>query len=377
LDETDIGRLERGETRWPGKLRREAFRAALRVQNDSELGFYIDRVSAATSAEADDVSADMPMPEAASGVIARPVGGAEEDWNSFSVVTSMLAQQRQAVAPAALLILVEAHRDCLLTLFRKAQAAPVRDDIGAMLGEASIVASRLWSAQGNSPMALAHCAYARNLADRLGNVRLSATARIFESNLHSGASTLIHADGDIMTGLRLLDEAATAVDHLGRPARARIAAEQAQAYAALRMRNETEAALERARQAAAEIEDQDRTGLFSDWNTSRLHVYEGTCRLLLQEPATAITHLELATTVLGNDADNANVALAARVDLASAYALAGDLDRACATLGDAYEQLRRIGNLRGISRARRARDGLNRWNTERVVRELDHRMSAA
>jgi hypothetical protein len=48
-DETDIGRLERGENRWPGKRRREAFRAVLQVQTDSEIGFYIDRASAATS----------------------------------------------------------------------------------------------------------------------------------------------------------------------------------------------------------------------------------------------------------------------------------------------------------------------------------------
>jgi tetratricopeptide (TPR) repeat protein len=226
-------------------------------------------------------------------------------------------------------------------------------------------------------MALAHCAYARKLADRYGNIRLGATARIFESNLHSGASTLIQADGDIMTGLRLLDEAATAADHLGAPAQARIAAEQAQAYAALGMRSETEAALERARQAASGITEHERAGLFSDWNPSRVLVYEGTCRLLLAEPAAAVNHLERAAAILDNDSDNTNVALAARVDLASAYALTGHLDMACTTLGETHEQLRRIGNLRGISRARRAREGLNRWNRERVVQELDQRMSVA
>jgi hypothetical protein len=130
-----------------------------------------------------------------------------DEWNSFSTMTSMLAQQRQAVSPSALLGMVEAHRDCLSTLFRKAERAPVRADIGAMLAEASIVASRLWSAQGNRALAVAHCAYVRQLGDRLGNARISATARIFESSLHSEAATLMEADGDIMIGLRLLDEA--------------------------------------------------------------------------------------------------------------------------------------------------------------------------
>lgn len=130
-------------------------------------------------------------------------------------------------------------------------------------------------------------------------------------------------------------------------------------------------------QAAAGITSANRTGLFSDWNPSRLDVYEGTCRILLKEPAAAVVHLERASTVLNNDHENTNVALAAQVDLASAYAHTGHLDMACRTLGAAYDQLKRIGNLRGISRARRAREGLSQWNAERVIQELDERMAAA
>ncbi len=43
LDENDIGKLERGEHRWPGARRREAFRAVLAVARDADLGFYINR----------------------------------------------------------------------------------------------------------------------------------------------------------------------------------------------------------------------------------------------------------------------------------------------------------------------------------------------
>ncbi len=43
LDETDIGKLERGEHRWPRAPRREAFRAVLGAAVDSELGFYPNR----------------------------------------------------------------------------------------------------------------------------------------------------------------------------------------------------------------------------------------------------------------------------------------------------------------------------------------------
>jgi hypothetical protein len=45
LDAHDIGKLERGEHRWPGVRRREAFRAVLHADTDAQLGFYITRRS--------------------------------------------------------------------------------------------------------------------------------------------------------------------------------------------------------------------------------------------------------------------------------------------------------------------------------------------
>lgn len=298
------------------------------------------------------------------------------EWNSFSTLTSMLAQQRQAISPMALLGLIEAHRDCLSTLYRKAGRAPIRTEIGAMLAEASIVASRLWSAQGNRSLALAHCAYARQLGDRLSNHRISATARIFESNLHSEAATLIDADGDIMIGLRLLDEATHASIDLNPAARARIAAEQAQAYAALQMPDETYAALRRADKAVSDLSPADCVGLYSDWSVARLPVYEGTCHVLLGQPDQAVEALKTAIQTLEHDHTNINVTLAATVDLASAYADVGELEQSCSTLGNVFDKLKAGGNHRGIARAQRARQRLARWRTEPIVVELDEQMAA-
>lgn len=299
-----------------------------------------------------------------------------DDWGSFSQVTAMLAQQRQAVPPGALLSLVEAHRDCLSTLYRKAKRDPLRADIGIMLGEASIVASRLWSAQGNRAMALAHCVYARQLADRFGSVRVGATARIFESNLHSEASTLIEKDGDIMIGLRLLEEAQAAADYLTPAARARIAAEQAQAYAALNLKKETDFALGRAAEAVNEMTQEHCTGLYSDWGHARLLVYKGTCLTLLGEHSRAVETLQAATKELSDDAPNINVLLAAKVDLATAYAGAGHLESSCSLLAKTHRQLKAAGNRRGLGRAERARERLSPWNEERAVAALDESMAA-
>ncbi|WP_434740728.1 XRE family transcriptional regulator [Micromonospora sp. SH-82] len=388
VDSRWIGKLERGEHRWASNERRAALRRVTGVSADHELGLQKPRPSdrgttaqiirsQTSSLRNPTISSTrrQPLPPPT------PIESSFEDigsgdWSSFSRITNMLAQQRQAVAPDALLSIVEAHRDSLSTLFRKAASNPLRADIGAMLGEASIVASRLWSAQGNHTMALAHCAYARNLGDSLGDAKLGATARIFESNLHSGAATLIQFDGDVMIGLRLLHEAEAASSHLGFAAQARVAAEQAQAYASLRMAKEAQLALEKARTAAAGITAEDRAGLYSDWNSSRLQVYEGTCHILLDAPTTAIRVLEGTLVELANDRSNVNVALAARVDLSRAYALAGRLEESCAVLGDSYPQLMSAGNLRGISRALRVRQDLSRWESERPVRELDAKMKA-
>jgi hypothetical protein len=43
LDATYIGKLERGEHRWPQSRYREAFRTVLRATTDSDLGFFIVR----------------------------------------------------------------------------------------------------------------------------------------------------------------------------------------------------------------------------------------------------------------------------------------------------------------------------------------------
>ncbi|MEV4199366.1 hypothetical protein [Micromonospora globbae] len=45
LDGSYVGKLERGEHRWPCSAYRQAFRAVLGAATDAELGFYISRRS--------------------------------------------------------------------------------------------------------------------------------------------------------------------------------------------------------------------------------------------------------------------------------------------------------------------------------------------
>jgi hypothetical protein len=180
-----------------------------------------------------------------------------------------------------------------------------------------------------------------------------------------------------MIGLRLLEEAAAASEHLSPAARARIAAEQAQAYAALKMPDQTKWALGRAAEAVSEMTDEDCIGLYSDWSPSRLLVYKGTCHNLLGRSHKAIGELETAVNDLASDRANTNVLLAAKVDLAGAYAESGQLEKSCDMLADTYGKLKAVGNLRGVRRAKRARARLSRWDSEPTVLELDEKMNAA
>lgn len=50
VDGSYLGKLERGEHRWPQELYREALRAVLQVEADAEIGFYINRADATVPA---------------------------------------------------------------------------------------------------------------------------------------------------------------------------------------------------------------------------------------------------------------------------------------------------------------------------------------
>jgi hypothetical protein len=78
-----------------------------------------------------------------------------------------------------------------------------------------------------------------------------------------------------------------------------------------------------------------------------------------------------------HDTSNINVLLAAKVDLAIAYAGSGDLETACGLLAETHRQLKALGNRRGLGRAERAREKLSPWDGERAVLALDESIASA
>src|SRR5262249_49547003 len=65
LDANYIGKLERGEHRWPSRPRRHTFARVLRAVGDADLGFYVNRPPNRTSPTAADELALTPQDQRA------------------------------------------------------------------------------------------------------------------------------------------------------------------------------------------------------------------------------------------------------------------------------------------------------------------------
>jgi len=63
-------------------------------------------------------------------------------------------------------------------------------------------------------------------------------------------------------------------------------------------------------------------------------------------------------------------------DVASVELACGDLDQACATAGDAAEQLQQAGYAVGFGRLRQFRDAVGPWSKSTPVRTLDEQLAA-
>ncbi|WP_239141904.1 XRE family transcriptional regulator [Actinoplanes campanulatus] len=161
LDENDIGKLERGENRWPREKRREAFRAVLHAATDAELGFYIQRRSrhqpadtlpepcAISPAEAVIVKVVIDgrehvlrlsrrgLFEAVTGSLMAPLLGEEADElgpvdpaivDHFATLRAVLVESDNRLGPATVLPTVR-HQLGLIAQYRRQATGTLRDDL--------------------------------------------------------------------------------------------------------------------------------------------------------------------------------------------------------------------------------------------------------
>jgi transcriptional regulator with XRE-family HTH domain len=292
---------------------------------------------------------------------------------SLRAVTTAYGNQRETMSPALLVQPVLGQLRYLQGLFEGTANPTVRRELGFVTGETAILAGWLFMSLTSLDQARRHFGYARDIASELEDRTLGAYSRIFESAVHS---RITHAQSPEETrlALGLLEEAAAAGPALSPPMRARLAAQQAEEHAILRQAEACERALDRAREAAAQIAQDECVGLFSDWREARLPIYEGTCRLLLGEARRAASTLEEAYARIGGA--KTGVSMITRIDLGSAYVQAGEVDEGARLIGEGFEGARQMGRQGIMRRARRARQRLEQWKDEPAVRALDERLTA-
>lgn len=272
------------------------------------------------------------------------VAGLRAMSTSFATLPATVAPGPVLQPALALLAHVEG-------MLRESAPDGVRRELGFVVGEAALVAGRLYRNLGRQDEARAHYVHAKQLSAEMEDPVLAAYARICESELHSQLA-IASSPKETAVALRLLEEAAS-LPALPATMRTKIAAAQSEELATLGRGADSAAALERAHRFLAEVRDEERVGFFSAWTMERLGAFEGTCRLLLGEPRAAVLPLERSIRAI--DPSHAGIRLALRIDLGAAYAHMGETAEGGRILGEAFGEAEAMGHAHLMRRARRAR----------------------
>ena len=284
-----------------------------------------------------------------------------------------LADRYQALyhstAPAVLMTPVVAHLETLRDLLRQGGAAPVRRKLLANRARVATLAGRLaffdlrdsLTARGYYNLALES---AREAGDHLQAAAVLAhVAFIPAADYGFGAA---------------LDYLRAAAQHAAKRPDSRVASW----LYAIESEIQTNAGSHAAALAAIDkaLETLSKPGLTADlpwfdyYDATRLSGFTGYATLRagkFEESRTALTEAldHLPRTAVKQRA----VFLA---DVATVELACGDLDQACATAGDAADQLRQAGYAIGFGRLRDFRSAVDRWSDSTPVRALDEQLAA-
>ncbi len=274
-----------------------------------------------------------------------------------------------STAPAVLMTPVVAHLETLRDLLRQGCAAPVRRKLLANRARVATLAGRLaffdlrdsLTARGYYNLALES---AREAGDHLQAAAVLAhVAFVPAADYGFGAA---------------LDYLRAAAQHAAKRPDSRVASW----LYAIESEIQTNAGSHAAALAAIDkaLETLSKPGLTADlpwfdyYDATRLSGFTGYATLRagkFEESRTALTEAldHLPRTAVKQRA----VFLA---DVATVELACGDLDQACATAGDAADQLRQAGYAIGFGRLRDFRSAVDRWSDSTPVRALDEQLAA-
>lgn len=381
VDEHDIGRLERGETRWPGRYRREALRAVLGARTDSELGLYPNRRPRHRPAS----SLAGPVDKAAVHPVGAPTGGTARDADSrlkfvlanpTKVDLMTVAHLRQKVEeldaeyhriPAATLLGRAGQRHGQIAFLRA--AAPngkARRDLHAAAAEsATLMGQLVWDAslRRDHTAALSCFDEAAQAAAECGNTIAAARTELRRSYV------ALYGQKDPTAGLAIATRAASISQSSSNVLAGLALLHVAEAHAMRQQRTDCEQALTAAEHHLNRIDDTDEAAaLFTPTDLSRM---AGSCYLFLGEPRRATVHL---TDCLRQADRQTKAAAVAAANLALAYARQSKVNEAVGSLHQALDVVETTHGGGGLTVAFTAGRALNPWRDHPAVQQVHDRL---
>jgi tetratricopeptide (TPR) repeat protein len=385
LDEKYVGKLERGDHRWPQDGYREAFRAVLQVETDAELGFYIIRGSPINGrASASDVQHPSGAHVATSSTNAfhQPsLDNIEELRRGLTDALSEGAMARSSLDDWELAVVRYGRAT------RDRPAGVLLGDLGAELAELKVALHRHRSAsalrsltrvvaQMSGLMCLTLC----KLDDRIAFRRWARTARLAADEagdpltnswvLAQEAYGHYYSAG-LSEALDVARHAQTVVPKTPCVGAALAAALEARACAAMKRAKETRAALGRAEEILSHLDGEALIPSAFSYNEAQLRFHEGNAYTHLGDARSAFTaqNRALALCAPGDYTDWAMTRLDRALCLAATGEPADAVEYATETLIGLDEKQRRgIIALRGhdvldaLPRQQRATSGAHELN---------------
>lgn len=293
--------------------------------------------------------------------------------DGLDALTMNYLRLHNTVSPSAVRSAIGRHFEDLTALALRSHGPATAARVRSMAAQTGILAGWVAFNLQDLSQALMYWVVAHDLAREAGNVSLQAHAMGARSRLHSP----IHRDpgeADAGTALALLDQAVRLGQSAASPAlRSWLLANRAQQLAASGQADASRRDLEAAARLAS-LKEQAEGDVLSGWDEVRVDAYRGICEMVLGRPKEVI---EITEPVLARMEGGRVQRPLQQSDLAAAYAQRGEVERACALLGEALTASRRAEFPEGVRRALGVRaKHLGEHAGARAVQELDQLIAA-
>jgi hypothetical protein len=292
--------------------------------------------------------------------------------DGMRALTRSYVTLHNTVSPSAVRLAITRHFDDLTALALRSRQSSVAERARTMAAQTAILAGWVSFNLQDVGQALMYWTVAHDMAGEVGDLSLQAHALGSRSRLYSPIHSST-AGADPYTALAFLDRAVR-LAHGGASAAMRswLHANRAQQFAATNQATESQRDLEESARLASlgQLGDDD---VLAGWDEVRVDAYRGICAMQLRQPAEVIAVTE---SVLARTDPGRVQRCLQQSDLAAAYALLGEVDRATSLLHEALTVANRAQFVEGVNRAIGVRRHYLRDHSRtRSVRELDDRIA--